>query len=60
MAFGFEIMAESTEFSFGAVSFIVMKAFLFFVGGGYYFRGGLFLGFFSFGFLLDLVSFKVD
>ena len=56
----FEIMAESTELTFGAVSLIVMKTFLFSVCGSNYFRCGYFFRFFLSGFLLYLVCFKVD
>ena len=53
-------MTERTEFAFGAVAFIEMEAFLFFVGGGYYFGGGVLFDFFLFDFLFDFVGFKVD
>ena len=58
-ALRFEIMTKRTEFAFCAVAFIEMEAFLFFVGGGYYFGGGILFDFFLFDFLFDFVGFKV-
>jgi hypothetical protein len=53
-------MTESTEFAFSAVAFVVVEAFLFFVGGGYYFGSGVLFVFFLFSFLFDFVRFQVD
>jgi hypothetical protein len=59
-AFGLKVMTESTEFAFSAVAFVVVEAFLFFVGGGYYFGSGVLFVFFLFSFLFDFVRFQVD
>ena len=53
-------MTESTEFAFSAVTFIVVEAFLFFVGGGYDFGSGVLFVFFLFIFIFDFVGFQVD
>lgn len=52
-------MTESTGLTLGAVAFIVMKAFLFFVSGGDYFGCGFLLSF-LFGFLFYFIGFEVD
>lgn len=58
-ALWFKVMTKSTGLTFGAVAFVVMKAFLFFVCGGDDFGGDLF-SFFLFGFFFNFVSFEIN